>query len=149
MQVGELSARTGASVRSIRHYESAGLLHATRRDNGYREFDAASIDRVRIIRDLLETGFTVDEIGSLASCLYEPSTASDCCARTVSLYRKKLARVEQQVETLVRLRRRLRDRIATLEPCRPLDARSGVAASSAPPNAIGSRTAPFHADEES
>jgi MerR family transcriptional regulator, copper efflux regulator len=117
MQVGELSARTGASVRSIRHYQRAGLLHASRRDNGYREFDAASIDRVRIIRDLLDTGFTVDEIGSLASCLYEPSTTSGCCARTVSLYRKKLARVEQQVETLVRLRRRLRERIATLEPC--------------------------------
>jgi hypothetical protein len=39
------------------------------------------------------------------------------CERTVSLYRAKLARIEQQVSTLTRLRDRIEDRIAVLEPC--------------------------------
>ena len=85
MRVGELSATTGVSIRSIRHYERAGLLDATRRDNGYREFASSAVDRVRVIRDLIDTGFTVEEIGSLASCLYSPATNAGCCARTVSL----------------------------------------------------------------
>jgi DNA-binding transcriptional MerR regulator len=117
MRVGELSANTGVSVRSIRHYERAGLLDATRRANGYREFDGASVDRVRVIRDLIDSGFTVNEIGSLASCLYSPAVNAGCCTRTVSLYRAKLARVEQQLSTLAQLRARIEERIADLEPC--------------------------------
>ena len=117
MRVGELSATTGVSVRSIRHYERAGLLEASRRANGYREFDTSAPDRVRVIRDLIDTGFTVEEIGSLASCLYSPATSASCCARTVSLYRTKLTRIEQQMNTLMRLRDRIEQRIAHLEPC--------------------------------
>jgi DNA-binding transcriptional MerR regulator len=117
MRVGKLSATTGVSVRSIRHYERTGLLDATRRANGYREFDASAVDRVRVIRDLIDSGFTVEEIASLASCLYSPATSAGCCERTVSLYRAKLARVEQQVATLTRLRDRIEERIAVLEPC--------------------------------
>lgn len=117
MRVGELSASTGVSIRSIRHYERAGLLDATRRDNGYREFHASAVDRVRVIRDLIETGFNIEEIGSLASCLSGPATSPGCCERTVSLYRAKLERIEQQVGTLTRLRHRIEERIAVLEPC--------------------------------
>ena len=117
MRVGELAASTGVSIRSIRHYEHTGLLNARRRENGYREFDAGAIDRVRVIRDLIDSGFTVEEIGSLASCLYSPTTSVGCCERTVSLYRAKLARIEQQVSTLTRLRGRIEERIAVLEPC--------------------------------
>lgn len=117
MRVGELSANTGVSVRSIRHYERAGLLEATRCANGYREFDATSVDRVRVIRDLIDSGFNLDEIGSLASCLYNTTSNATCCERTVSLYRTKLARIAQQMTTLRRLQERIEGRIADLEPC--------------------------------
>ena len=117
MRVGELSANTGVSVRSLRHYERAGLLEATRRANGYREFSATSVDRVRLIRDLIDSGLTVEEIGSLASCLYGALPSAGCCTRTVSLYRAKLSRIAQQVQTLTRLRDRIEHRIAVLEPC--------------------------------
>ena len=117
MRVGELSATTGVSVRSIRHYERAGLLDATRRANGYREFDPTSVDRVRVIRDLIDSGFTVEEIGSLASCLYGAEVSGGCCARTVSLFRTKLARIDDQLRTLLRQRDRIEKRVASLEPC--------------------------------
>lgn len=34
LSIGELSRQTGASVRSLRHYEQCGLLAARRRENG-------------------------------------------------------------------------------------------------------------------
>lgn len=117
MQVGEIAELTGASIRSIRYYEQAGLIRAARRDNGYRDFDAAAVDRVRVIRELLETGFTIEEIASLASCLQEACKSARCCSQTVSLYRHKLEKIERQVDTLTRLRERIEERIATLEPC--------------------------------
>lgn len=117
MRVGELSARTGVSIRSIRYYEQAGLLPAARRPNGYREFDASSVERVEAIRSLLETGFTLDEVRSLSACLTSAGDDACCCTQTVALYRAKLARIDLQLGTLAQLRGRIEERIALLEPC--------------------------------
>ncbi|WP_374225966.1 MerR family DNA-binding transcriptional regulator [Micromonospora sp. C41] len=38
MRIGELSARTGVSARSIRYYEQQGLLAALRTPSGQRVF---------------------------------------------------------------------------------------------------------------
>jgi MerR family transcriptional regulator, copper efflux regulator len=116
MQVGELATRAGVSVRSIRHYEGAGLLTAERRPNGYREFDEKAVQRVRTIRDLIDTGFTVEEITSLAPCLDGTDCEERCSARTAALYRRKLVRIEGQMRTLKQLQRRIEARLATLEP---------------------------------
>src|SRR5688500_13222803 len=118
MRVGEIADRTGVSVRSIRYYEQAGLLHAVRRPNGYREFGADAVERVRAIRDLLDVGFTIDEVVSLSPCLGGGDNAP-CRTQTVTLYRDKLDCVNQQLSTLEQLRLRIQERIAVLEPARP------------------------------
>lgn len=58
MRIGELAARTGCSVRALRHYEHAGVLSSVRQDNGYRSFtpdDAARVRDLHVIRDRLTT----------------------------------------------------------------------------------------------
>lgn len=117
MKVGEVAARTGVSVRAVRYYERAGLVDAARRENGYREFDASAVERVRAIRDLLETGFTVAEVLSLLPCIRGAADDTRCCTRTVALYRRKLARIDAQLRTLTLLRHRIEERVAGLEPC--------------------------------
>ncbi len=117
MRVGELAARTGASIRSIRYYEQAGLLTAVRQPNGYREFGAGAVERVRAIRGLLESGFTVEEILSLSSCLTASADDCDCSVQTAALYREKLAKIDLQMRTLAQLRERVAQRIAALDPC--------------------------------
>jgi len=47
MRIGELSARTGVSVRMLRHYEKEGLLHPSRLASGYRAYTSADADRVK------------------------------------------------------------------------------------------------------
>lgn len=115
MRVGEVSERTGVSVRSIRYYERAGLLRATRSANGYREFEAGVVERVRAIRNLLETGFTVSEIVSLSACLQAAPEDVRCSMQTLALYRDKLAQIDAQVRTLTTLRQRIRARISGLD----------------------------------
>jgi DNA-binding transcriptional MerR regulator len=116
MRVGEVSEQTGVSVRAIRYYERSGLLRATRQPNGYREFDPSAVERVRVIRDLLEVGFTIEEILSLAACLQGLGDDSPCRMQTASLYRDRLRRIDQQVGTLLQLRQRVQERIEVLEP---------------------------------
>ena len=43
MIIGELSARSGVSPRSLRYYEQQGLLASTRGDNGYRHYDDEAV----------------------------------------------------------------------------------------------------------
>ena len=114
MQVGELAEQTGVSVRALRYYEESGLLPAQRLANGYRSFDAKSIDRVRAIRDLLDTGFTIEEIISLASCLDGLFDETTCRRQTAGLYRAKLAKIDGQLRTLSTLRERIVGRLESL-----------------------------------
>ena len=97
MQVGELAAKTGVSIRALRYYEESGLLPAQRLSNGYRNFDDRSVDRVRAIRDLLDTGFTIEEIISLASCLDGLFDETTCRRQTAGLYRAKLEKMKKGV----------------------------------------------------
>ena len=116
MRVGEIAERSGVSVRAIRYYEAAGLLPAVRRATGYREFAPEVADRVRAIRDLLDVGFTIEEIVSLSPCLQGAANDAPCRTQTVTLYREKLDRINQQVSTLLELRGRIEARISVLEP---------------------------------
>ena len=63
MKIGQLSARSGASIDTIRFYERRGVLPTpVRRSSGYREYDEAVIDRVLLVRRLQSVGLTLDEI---------------------------------------------------------------------------------------
>lgn len=48
MKIGELSARTGVSIRSLRYYEQQGLLAPARHENGYREYSPLAEEQVHL-----------------------------------------------------------------------------------------------------
>ena len=115
MRIGELSERTGVSVRSLRHYESRGLIEAKRRSNGYREFDESVVERIRRIRSLLAIGFTIDDILPFAPCLDEEAfDERRACDGAIALYQAKLEEIDQRIRELARLRERLQVRLDAL-----------------------------------
>ena len=69
MRIGELAERTGASPRSLRHYEKTGLLCATRSTGNYREFDDSAVDTVRIVQTLLRAGMNTATIAQVLPCV--------------------------------------------------------------------------------
>ena len=73
MRIGELAAASGASVRSLRHYEASGLISASRTAAGQRVFDASAVERVRLVRQLLAAGLGVRAIADVLPCLLDPS----------------------------------------------------------------------------
>lgn len=115
MRIGELSERTGVSVRSLRHYEGRGLIEAKRRSNGYHEFDDSVVERVRRIRGLLAIGFTIDDILPLAPSLDDGAfDERRACDEAIALHRAKLEEIDVRIRELVRLRERLRARLDAL-----------------------------------
>ncbi|MEV3970270.1 MerR family transcriptional regulator [Streptomyces sp. NPDC050698] len=65
MKIGEASKVSGVSARSLRHYEDEGLIVPGRFSNGFRDYCQSTIDRVLVIRTLLESGLPVRLIKEL------------------------------------------------------------------------------------
>jgi DNA-binding transcriptional MerR regulator len=114
VRIGELARRTGVSRRSLRYYERHDLIHARRGANGWREYDAATVDRVRTIADMIANGLTLDGVKELAPCLGTAESECDDTAQALRTYRARLAVVEARLAALQRDRERLSRRIRTL-----------------------------------
>src|SRR3712207_1473235 len=112
MRIGELAERTGASVRSLRHYERVGLVEARRDENGYRVFDAAAVERVRRVRGLFDAGFTISEIPPLSGCLVNGEYSDPCSPAVAELYRRKLDQIDRRIRCLQEVRALVADRAA-------------------------------------
>lgn len=125
MHIGELSRRTGVSVRSIRHYDDNGLLGARRGENGYRIFDEAAVRRVLRIKQLIHHGLTVEEIRPMAACLDGPADEETVCDHVIALYEQKLRSIDDEIAALRAQRERVAERLRALNLRRAIDARLG------------------------
>lgn len=73
MRIGELSARTGASRRSLRYYEQQGLLASTRSPSGQRCYDDDHVQRVALVQAFLAAGMSSRTIAQMVPCMAEPN----------------------------------------------------------------------------
>lgn len=70
MRIGELSARSGVSPRSLRYYEERGLLTSRRTSGGHREYDEDAVERVDRVQCLIGAGLNTETIRELLPCVY-------------------------------------------------------------------------------
>ncbi|WP_419664892.1 MerR family transcriptional regulator [Streptomyces sp. 2-1] len=73
MKISEASRASGASPRSLRHYEDEGLIVPGRFSNGFRDYCQSTVDRVLVIRSLLESGLPVRLIKEALPCTTDES----------------------------------------------------------------------------
>lgn len=115
MLIGELSRRTGASPRSLRHYEAQGLIDSRRRENGYREYGDEALLVVRNVRTLLAAGLTMADISRIGECLFTEDLAdAEVCEHVLALYEERMATVEAHVAAVSDTRDRLRAELESL-----------------------------------
>lgn len=75
MRIGELARRTGVSERSLRYYETQGLLVSDRTPGGQRSYAERSVDRVILIQELYAAGLHSPKIAELLPCMRDPDGA--------------------------------------------------------------------------
>ena len=116
MQIGELARRTGVSRRSLRYYEQQRLLHARRGPNGWRDYDETTVDRVRLIAEMISDGLTLDHVKQLTPCL-DKQDSSECNDPELPLqaYRAQLAVLDERLAQLQRRRGQLTQKIELLQ----------------------------------
>lgn len=99
LQVGELAAATGLTVRTLHHYEAIGLIGPARRSPaGYRRYGPGDIERLYQVRALRQLGLRLDDI---RRALDDPASDLDSTLAT------QLAAVDGQLGDLHRQRRAL------------------------------------------
>lgn len=105
MRIGELSARTGASRRSLRYYEQQGLLASTRSPSGQRRYDDDHVQRVALIQTFLAAGMSSRAIAQMAPCMAEPNM--DRARRALTAMNQERARLSSTIDSLTAAREAL------------------------------------------
>jgi MerR family copper efflux transcriptional regulator len=106
MNIGALARRTGVSAKTIRYYESMGLLEAPPRSEGnyriYGERDAATLHFIQRARIL---GFSVKEVADLLTLWRDRERSSADVRRLAEAH---LGEVERKLRELATIRDTLR-----------------------------------------
>ncbi len=65
MYIGEAARLSATTIKTIRHYESIGLLPPARRQGNYRVYDQHAVDLLMLIKCAQKLGFTLREMQAL------------------------------------------------------------------------------------
>ena len=77
MNIGMAAKRSGVPAKTIRYYESIGLIPpAQRTESGYREYGRNEIDTLRFVQRARGLGFSVKDVGRLLDLWRDRSRAS-------------------------------------------------------------------------
>lgn len=117
MRIGEVAERTQVPAKTIRYYESIGLLPPPgRSSNGYRVYDSSTVDRLGFVRRAKASGLTLAEIGRVISARDRGEAP---CSHVEALIEARIAAIETQIDGLTRLKSELD---GVLERARNIDA---------------------------
>lgn len=101
MNIGAVAERSGLPAKTIRYYEEIGLLRPDRQENGYRDYTAADLHRLRFLQRSRSLGFSVEECRQLLA-LYGDSKRES--AEVKAIAEAKLAEVDRKLAELHTLR---------------------------------------------
>lgn len=117
MRIGELAQAAGVSAKTVRYYESIGLLpDPGRTASGYREYGADALERLRFVRDAQAAGLTLKESGTI---LQMKAEGERTCHHSQELLDRHLADIDAQIASLEAARAELLSlstRAAELDP---------------------------------
>lgn len=107
MQIKDLARLTRVPPKTIRFYEKVALLpKPQRRQNGYRHYGEADIDRLRLVAGLRHLDFSLDEIKEILD-LRDRKVAP--CSTLLSLLQDKANEVSRRIADLKQLEKDIRN----------------------------------------
>lgn len=112
--IGDLAARTGVNIQTIRYYEQIGILPKPPRSAGrHRTYREDHIQRLAFVRRSRELGFALGDIRKLLDLADRGGRAS---AETKDITVRHLADVRGKIASLRKLERALKE---MAEACQP------------------------------
>lgn len=98
MHIGEVAQKSGVTAKTIRYYESVGLLtEAARTANGYREYSDRDVDTLRFVSRARGLGFSVQQVGELLKLYRDASRAS---ADVKAIAQSRIVEIDEKLKEL-------------------------------------------------
>lgn len=108
MLINELSKKSGISIHTIRYYENLGLIQGVTdenvKTNNYKSYDDSALERLEIIMEAKEVGFTLTEVRKLLSGWFDGATSK---SDTILLFQTKIQEIENKIEQFKQIKKRL------------------------------------------
>jgi len=102
MVIHELTHLTGVPAKTIRYYESIGLVpRPTRAENNYRQYTPADVERLRFIASARSLGFSLDDISEILTARDDGIAP---CQRILDTIAQRLNEIDRRIADLLRLR---------------------------------------------
>lgn len=105
MNIGEAAAKSDLAPKTIRYYESVGLIGAPARTHGgYRDYGDSDVETLRFVRRARGLGFSVAEVAELLS-LYNERDRASSDVKAIALAR--IDDIDRKMAELVSMRNTL------------------------------------------
>ena len=106
MKIQEFAQRTGLSTKTIRYYESIGILSSPQRaPNGYREYNEGLLARARFVVGARSLDLSLDEIREI---LAMQNRREAPCRTLLNLIEQKANEIEELILLLRQMEANLR-----------------------------------------
>jgi MerR family copper efflux transcriptional regulator len=116
MRIGDLTERAEVTPRTVRYYESIGLLSPGEREgHGHYYYTEETLARLRKIDQLKKLGLSLDEIRDVIDLYFTDPSGIQPKQKVLAILRQHLAEADQKIGALQQFRADLRAHIARLE----------------------------------
>jgi Cu(I)-responsive transcriptional regulator len=110
MNIGQAAEASGLPAKMIRYYETIGLVPPARRlKNGYRDYDATAVHRLRFVRCARDVGLSLEKVSELLSLWSDRkrsrSEVKAAALANVAELEDRAADLADMIETMRRLAR--------------------------------------------
>src|SRR5262245_15445270 len=100
MTIGALARECGMSAKTIRYYESIGLLaEPVRTTTGYRLYDAEAVRRLELVRGARRLGLPLKQIDALLQRA-DAASCGDFRHHLLSLATRQILELDRQIDAL-------------------------------------------------
>ena len=108
MLINELSKKTGVTIHTLRYYENLGLIQGVSdenvKSNNYKNYDESVIERLEIIAEAKEVGFTLAEIKKMLESWFGGTLKEK---EIHKLFSEKISEIETKIKQLKQMKKRL------------------------------------------
>ncbi|GCE29213.1 hypothetical protein KDA_46970 [Dictyobacter alpinus] len=116
MRIGDLTERAGVTPRTVRYYESIGLLPPGEREgHGQHYYGEETLARLRKIDQLKKLGLSLDEIRDVIDLYFTDSSGIQPKQKVLAILHQHLAEVNQKIGALQQFRAELQSNIERFE----------------------------------
>ena len=116
MRIGELARQAKITPRTVRYYQSLGLIpQGEREGTGQYRYPQQTLARLAKIDQLKALGLSLEEIGTVVSLYFQEPTEKKAKRKVLDMLRRHLVETEAQMNSLAAFRTELLGHVERFE----------------------------------